>query len=73
MSVAESIFADADHRFGSFSVQAGFHHLGHMNDVVAGGQVNAAWGLHLIDVNLVMGDLVNLVGEQSRAWMARKP
>ena len=42
-------------------------------DVVAGGQVNAAWGLHLIDVNLVMGDLVNLVGEQSRAWMARKP
>jgi len=42
-------------------------------DVVAGGQVNAAWGLHLIDVNLVMGDLVNLVGEQSRAWAGRKP
>jgi pimeloyl-ACP methyl ester carboxylesterase len=42
-------------------------------DVVAGGQVNAAWGLHLIDVNLVMGDLVTLVGEQSRAWAARKP
>lgn len=42
-------------------------------DVMAGTQVNAAWGLHLIDVNLVMGDLVGLVGSQSRAWAARKP
>lgn len=42
-------------------------------DVVAAGQVNTAWGLHLIDVNLVMGDLVRLVGVQSRAWASRKP
>jgi len=42
-------------------------------DVMAGTQVNAAWGLHLIDVNLAMGDLVGLVGSQSRAWAARKP
>ena len=42
-------------------------------DVMAGTQVNAAWGLHLVDVNLVMGDLVGLVGSQSRAWTARKP
>ena len=42
-------------------------------DVMIGGQVNAAWGLHLIDVNLVMGDLVGLVDSQSRAWAARKP
>lgn len=42
-------------------------------DVVAGGQVNAAWGLHLIDVNLAMGDLVRLVDSQSRAWAAARP
>ncbi|MDB5456398.1 MAG: hypothetical protein JWP92_1983, partial [Caulobacter sp.] len=30
------------------------------------------WGLHLVDVNLAMGDLVGLVGEQSKAYGARK-
>jgi hypothetical protein len=30
------------------------------------------WGLHLIDVNLAMGDLVDLVGSQSQAYLARK-
>ncbi|MEZ5286757.1 MAG: hypothetical protein R2712_18495 [Vicinamibacterales bacterium] len=34
---------------------------------------SANWGLHLIDVNLAMGDLVRVVGEQGRAWAARHP
>lgn len=41
-------------------------------DVVVGGKVQADWGLHLIDVNLVMGDLINLVARQGRAYQEGK-
>ena len=37
----------------------------------ADGTVNAGWGLHLIDVNVAMGDLVALAGQQARAYLAR--
>ena len=30
---------------------------------------NASWGLHLIDVNLAMGNLVDIVREQSKAFV----
>ncbi len=33
-----------------------------------GGDMTPTWGLHLQDVNLVMGDIVTLVGSQSEAW-----
>ena len=33
-----------------------------------GGDLTPEWGLHLVDVNLVMGDIVTLVGEQARAY-----
>lgn len=39
-----------------------------VGDVVVGGQVQADWGLHLIDVNLAMGNLVEIVGRQSKAY-----
>jgi hypothetical protein len=39
-------------------------------DVITNGQVNADWGLHLIDVNVAMGNLVDLVGRQARAHVA---
>jgi hypothetical protein len=39
-------------------------------DVVQNGDVNASWGLHLIDVNLSMGNLVDIVREQGRAHLA---
>jgi hypothetical protein len=46
------------------------HRIG--GDVVgANGQVAAEWGLHLIDMHLTMGDLVDLVGQQARAWLSR--
>jgi hypothetical protein len=32
----------------------------------------ANWGLHLVDVNLAMGNLVDVVGEQARAYAAKK-
>jgi len=41
-------------------------------DVVVGGKVQADWGLHLIDVHLVMGDLLDLVRSQTRAYLKGK-
>jgi hypothetical protein len=40
-----------------------------VGDVVVNGAVQADWGLHLIDVNLALGNLVDLVGEQARAYL----
>jgi len=39
-------------------------------DVMANGEPNASWGLHLIDVNLAMGNLVDIVREQGKAFVA---
>ncbi len=38
----------------------------------AGKDINAMWGLHLIDINLSMGDLVQLVGKEGRTWKPAK-
>jgi hypothetical protein len=38
-------------------------------DVVVGGQVFADWGLHLIDVNLAIGNLIDIVGQESKAYL----
>ena len=38
-------------------------------DLGANGQVLANWGLHLIDVNLAMGNLLDIVGQQARAFV----
>lgn len=40
-------------------------------DLLVLGQPLKAWGLHLVDVNLTMGDLVGVVGEQSKAYLAQ--
>ena len=37
-------------------------------DILVLGQPLKDWGLHMIDVNLTMGDLVAVVGEQARAY-----
>jgi hypothetical protein len=44
-----------------------------IGDLGANGQVLAEWGLHLVDMNLAMGNLVDLVGRQTKAWMSRPP
>jgi hypothetical protein len=43
-----------------------------VGDVVTNGQVQTGWGLHLIDVQVAMGNLVDIVGQQSKAWLARQ-
>ena len=41
-------------------------------DLGAVGKPIANWGLHLIDVNLAMGNLIDLVAQQSKAYTARR-
>ena len=41
-------------------------------DVVVKGKVLPDWGLHLIDVNLTIGNLLDAVRAQSRAYLTRK-
>ena len=40
-------------------------------DLLVLGQPLKDWGLHLVDVNLTMGDLVAVVGAQSKAYAAK--
>ena len=37
-----------------------------------GGVIAKDWGLHLIDANIAMGDLVEVVGQQAKAYAAKK-
>jgi len=39
-----------------------------IGDIGVGTNVLANWGLHLIDVNLAMGNLVDIVGTQAKAY-----
>jgi hypothetical protein len=41
-------------------------------DLVAMGKPQANWGLHLIDVNLTMGNLLDVVSRQSKAYLSKK-
>lgn len=43
-----------------------------IGDIGVGTNVLANWGLHLVDVNLVMGNLIDIVGAQAKAYTARK-
>lgn len=41
-------------------------------DVVVDGRVLPGWGLHVVDVNLAIGNLIEIVREQGRAFLAEK-
>lgn len=43
-----------------------------VGDVVVAGKVQADWGLHLIDVNLAMGDLLEVLAEQSKSYVTSR-
>jgi hypothetical protein len=57
----------------------GFHYLeiastgknAHRIDDIRGADLTPDWGLHLVDVNLAMGDLVAIAKKQARVWCAR--
>jgi hypothetical protein len=42
-------------------------------DVMSGGRILRDWGLHLIDVNVAMGNLVEIVGRESKAYLSKSP
>jgi Protein of unknown function (DUF3089) len=39
-------------------------------DLTVGNQVLPSWGLHLVDVNLAQGNLIDIVEKQTKAWIA---
>jgi hypothetical protein len=41
-------------------------------DLISNGQIATDWGLHLIDVNVAMGNLLDIVGQQAKAWLAAR-
>jgi len=42
-----------------------------VGDVMFNGQIQKDWGLHLIDANLAMGNLVDIVRQEGAAWTAK--
>jgi hypothetical protein len=40
-------------------------------DVVTGNQVQQQWGLHLVDANLFMGNLLEIVAQETDAYLAK--
>jgi hypothetical protein len=42
-----------------------------VGDVIIGGQVQKDWGLHLLDANMAMGNLVDIVRQEGEAWTAK--
>jgi hypothetical protein len=40
-------------------------------DLSANGQVQANWGLHLVDMNVAIGNLLDIVEQQGKAWTAQ--
>jgi hypothetical protein len=46
---------------------------GIVGDVVTNGEIQPGWGLHLIDMNLALGNLVDVVKRQGEAWTAAHP
>ena len=41
-------------------------------DIMIGAAVLKSWGLHMVDVNIVEGDLTALVDRQARSWLATR-
>ena len=35
-----------------------------------GGDLTPEWGMHLVDVNVAIGTLIDLVAQQAAAWVA---
>lgn len=44
-----------------------------VGDVVSRGETRPEWGLHAIDMHLALGDLVGIVREQAKRYLAAKP
>jgi hypothetical protein len=75
MLTAECV-TDENHSYLAVSVHsdpAGPRASDIAGDIVVNGHVLADWGLHLIDVNLAMGNLLDIVSQQTNAFVAAMP
>jgi hypothetical protein len=43
-----------------------------IGDLISNGEINQSWGLHLIDMSLTMGNLVDIAGRQAKAYAKKK-
>jgi len=43
-----------------------------VGDIGIGTNVLANWGLHLVDVNITMGNLIDIVGAEAKAYASKK-
>jgi hypothetical protein len=43
-----------------------------IGDIGVGTNVLANWGLHLVDVNMTMGNLLDVVAAQTKAYTSKK-
>jgi hypothetical protein len=67
--------SDANHRYLAVTLHpdpAGKRTNAIVGDVVIDGRKLPDWGLHRIDVNLTMGNLIDVVRAQSRTYLAAK-
>ena len=72
MTAACVFGADGDYIAVSYHGAPGDVRVGDSGgDVKVGGVILKDWGLHLIDANLHMGNLVHIVGEESQAYLAK--
>ena len=39
-------------------------------DLTVAGRVMPEWGLHLVDMDIAMGHLIDVVGQQARSWVS---
>ena len=42
-----------------------------LRTTVLGGQILKDWGLHLVDADMTMGNLIDVVGDESKAYLAQ--
>lgn len=43
-----------------------------IGDIYANGEVNTAWGLHLVDMSMTMGNLLDVLAKQEAAYLKKK-
>jgi hypothetical protein len=41
-----------------------------VDDIV--GDITPNWGLHLVDMNIAMGNLLDIIGQQTKAYLAKR-
>ena len=41
-------------------------------DLGGAGRIQANWGMHLVDVSVAMGNLVDIVGRQAKAYRSSR-